>query len=170
MNRWLVGFGLSILTMGILVGYATTHRPVAQVIEEPLPPSPEEQLMLYFYSKKSPLDADAYYILTLEHWKLLVAISAIESQFCNRQMYNNCFGTGGDAHYRRYSSFQASFKDANDLINYWQAKGRWLTVEDMNCHYVHPCNPNWVKVVNQTLKDLDEFNPRTDRSVAKNEP
>ena len=167
MNKWLVGFIFTLLSFGTLFWYMFTH-PI-EVASKQIPPSPEVQLAEYLYNKKSPLVEDVGFIVKLEHWKLLVAISAIESQFCQKQMYNNCFGTGGDAHYRRYSSFQASFKDANDLISYWQAQGRWLTVEDMNCHYVHPCNPNWVKVVNSTLKDIDEFNTRASSSVAQNE-
>jgi hypothetical protein len=27
----------------------------------------------------------------------------------------------------------------------------------MNCHYVQPCNENWVRVVNQVLNQLNEL-------------
>lgn len=109
----------------------------------------------FLESKQSPLAPDTEFVLELKHWKLLIAISAIESQYCKRQLGYNCWGIGGDSAYRHYSSYRAAAQDANDLIERWQKKGRWLTVEDMNCSYVVPCSPNWVKVVNQNLDLLN---------------
>ena len=109
----------------------------------------------FLESKQSPLAPDTEFLMGLKHWKLLIAVSAIESQYCKRQLGYNCWGIGGDSAYRYYSSYQDAAQDANDLITRWQARGRWLTVEDMNCHYVVPCNPNWVKIVNQNLQLLN---------------
>ena len=111
----------------------------------------------FLQSKNSPLASDAEFIVTLKHWKLLIAVSAIESQFCKRQLSYNCWGIGGDSAFRHYSSFRSAVQDANDFIEIWQQKGRWLTVEDMNCSFVVPCSPNWVRVVNSTLEDLNEL-------------
>ena len=95
--------------------------------------------------------------MSQKHWKLLIAVSAIESQYCKRQLGNNCWGvTDLKGKYRIYNSFAEGIKDTNDLIEHWQQKGRWLTVEDMNCSYVVPCSPNWVRVVNKVLKDLPQ--------------
>ncbi len=122
----------------------------------PIPQEPQLNILIrgFLASKKSPLASETDFLLQQKHWKLLIAISAIESQYCKRQLGNNCFGLGGDYAYRQYSSYRASIIDANDLIESWQRKGKWLTVESMNCSWVVPCNPNWVKVVNQILNDL----------------
>lgn len=124
--------------------------------QNPIPQEPQLNILIrgFLASKKSPLASETDFLLQQKHWKLLIAISAIESQYCKRQLGNNCWGIGGDHSYRHYSSIKAAIIDANDLIEYWQQRGRWLTIDDMNCHYVVPCNPNWVKVVNQTLNDL----------------
>lgn len=120
----------------------------------------EQSVRGFLESKSSPLAQETEFLMAQKHWKLLIAISAIESQYCKRQLGNNCWGIGGDSDYRRYSSIRAATQDANDLIDYWQQKERWLTVEDMNCHYVQPCNPNWVKVVNKVLSELNEYEQR----------
>lgn len=128
-----------------------TQRAIAQQMEL------NSQVRGFLESKKSPLAQETDYLLTQKHWKLLIAISAIESQYCTKQLGWNCWGIGGDSAYRHYSSIIEGIKDANDLIERWQKKGRWLTVDDMNCHYVQPCNPNWVRVVNKVLKQLDSY-------------
>ena len=120
------------------------------------------QIRNYLESKDSPLVSDTEFLLNLEHWKLLIAISAIESQFCTQQRGYNCWGIGGDRNYRSYSSFRASAQDANDLIEYWQSKGKWLTVESMNGSYVVPVNSTWVRVVNKVMGELNELQSRTE--------
>lgn len=115
----------------------------------------------FLTSKESPLAPETDFLLQQKHWKLLIAVSAIESQYCKRKIGNNCWGVGGDSQYRQYSSIRAAAVDANDLIEYWQSKGRWLTVSDMNGHYVQPYNPNWERVVNNVLKELNEYERRS---------
>ena len=119
--------------------------------------APTLQIREFLESKNSPLAPETEVLLQQKHWKLLIAISAIESQYCKRQLGNNCWGIGGDSAYRHYGSVKEAIIDANDLIEHWQEKGRWLTVEDMNCHYVQPCNQNWVNVVNKVLLELELY-------------
>lgn len=111
----------------------------------------------FLESKDSPLAPETDYLLEHKHWKLLIAISAIESQYCKRKLSFNCWGIGGDSAYRHYESIREAITDADALITRWQARGRWHTVEDMNCHYVQPCNPNWVRVVNATLAEIETY-------------
>ena len=115
----------------------------------------------FLINKDSPLAPETDFLLQQKHWKLLIAISAIESQYCKRKIAYNCFGIGGDSAYRSYSSIRASIQDANDLIEKWQQKKRWLNVEDMNCSWVVPCNQNWVKIVNKVLVKMNEYEQRT---------
>jgi len=117
-----------------------------------------EKVKAYLNSKQSPLSDDEVDLLVEQkHWKLLVAIMAIESQYGKRQLRYNLFGIGGDSVYRHYNNFSESIIDADSLITRWQNKGRWLTVSDMNCSYVVPCNQNWEHVVNKILQDIDSF-------------
>ena len=109
----------------------------------------------FLESKDSPLAPETNLLLEQKHWKLLIAISAIESQYCKRKIAFNCWGIGGDSAYRKYKNIREAIVDANNLIERWQVRGRWLTVEDMNGHYVVPKNPNWVRVVNKVLIQLE---------------
>lgn len=112
----------------------------------------------YLDSKQSPLSgAEVNLLVNQKHWKLLIAISAIESQYCKRQLGYNCWGIGGDSAYRHYQNFSEAIIDANDLIERWQQRGKWLTVESMNCSYVVPCSENWVRVVNKVLQEIEFF-------------
>ena len=116
-----------------------------------------QQVQAYLELKHSPLADHVDTLLQQKNWKLLVAISAIESQYCTRQLGNNCWGIGGDAHYKYYNSIDDAIVDAETLIDSWQSKGKWLTPEQMNCSYVVPCNPNWVRTVNEVTSELNTY-------------
>lgn len=126
-----------------------------------------ENVSQYLESKDSPLAPDAEFVTGLKHWKLLIAISAIESQYCKRQLSYNCWGVGGDSAYRHYSSFTEAAQDADALITRWQERGRWHTVDDMNCHYVVPCNPTWVRTVNMVLSELNALERTATGTIAE---
>lgn len=156
-KRWLV-YALEVIAAIIILILLWIPTDSASVKQSQI--AHEQQLNEFvrgfLEEKKSPLASETDFLLEQKHWKLLIAISAIESQYCKRQLGLNCWGitkfTGG---YKEYSSLKEGIKDANDLIERWQARGRWLTVEDMNCHWVVPCNDNWVKVVNQVIIKLE---------------
>ena len=134
-----------------------THKapgPEAQPAEDP--PSTEQKLEAYLKTKDSPLAEHTEKILEQKHWKLIVAISRIESQHCKIQKGFNCWGIGGDSAYRIYENYDEAIQDANDLIEHWQQKGKWLTPEEMNCSYVVPCNQNWVDVTKAELANIEE--------------
>ena len=168
----LLGFVLSSIPCERL----TYEKPDVITISEPtftkplepkLKPRLNTEIRAYLQTKRSPLASHTDLLLEQEHWKLIIAISAIESSYCIHQLNNNCWGiTDSDGSYKSYASFDDAIVDANGLITRWQARGRWLTVEDMNCHYVVPCNPNWVTVVKSVLSTL-EFYEQRDRQVSK---
>ena len=129
-------------------------------MENPIIQQPQLNTLIrgFLTSKESPLAPETDFLLQQKHWKLLIAVSAIESQYCKRKIAFNCFGIGWDSAYRHYSSIRAAIQDANDLIEHWQTEHkRWLTVEDMNGSYVVPANPNWVRVVNKVLAELETY-------------
>ncbi len=149
---------LAVIAAIILLGWLTL-KTASYNIEPIIPQEPQLNVLVrgFLASKDSPLAPETDLLLKQKHWKLLVAISAIESQYCKRQLGWNCWGIGGDSAYRHYESIRAAIVDANNLISYWQQLGRWLTVEDMDCHYVSPCNQNWVRVVNKVLNELEVY-------------
>lgn len=117
-----------------------------------------EDVTLFLEEKNSPLAEHTEFIMSLVHWKMIISISAIESQYCKRIFGNyNCWGIMIGDRLRRFSSFQEGAEYTNNLIDFWQERGRWLTVEDYNCHYVVPCNQNWVQVVKKNLNQLNEL-------------
>lgn len=115
-----------------------------------------EKIKEYLQKKESPLADHAYTLACQKHWKILIAISHIESQFCKRKISYNCWGIGGDSNYRHYAGYDEAIKDANDLIERWQARGRWLTPEDMIGSYVVPGSPNWLRTVKGTMAELEK--------------
>jgi hypothetical protein len=164
----LFGIGLSMVPVTLLtytkVDVITTNP---QPLAEPLEPKLKSlelrsSLTAFLESKDSPLANHVETLLKQEHWKLITAISAIESQYCKRQLGNNCWGiTDSSGAYKSYESFDEAIIDANGLITRWQARGRWLTVADMNGHYVVPYNPNWEAVVNSVLTKLESYEQGT---------
>jgi len=116
-----------------------------------------EKIKEYLEIKKSPLSEHAEKLACQKHWRILIAISKIESQFCKKKKGFNCWGIGGTGKYRTYSGYDEAITDANDFIERWQQRGRWLTIEDMNGHYVQPKNDNWERVVKATIKELEDI-------------
>lgn len=116
------------------------------------------QVRSYLEKKKSPLAEVTPYLLKKKHWRLILGISAIESQWCNRKVYLNCWGimnASGDL--RHFSSLEEGIDYTDSLIERRQRQGMWLTIEDFNCSYVVPCNQTWVDVVTKTVQELSAY-------------
>lgn len=111
----------------------------------------------YLVSKNSPLAADSDFLAQQPNWKLIIAISNAESTFCKHELDFNCWGLGGNGNLREYSSYKTSIQDENDFIASWQARGKWLTPEQMDGSYVQPYSATWLNTVNATLKDFQKF-------------
>jgi hypothetical protein len=141
------------MVVGLLL--PTVLIPIKESPEEP--PSIKAVVEEYLKSKDSPLAEHVDVLLQQPHWELLIAVSNIESSWCTRKIDYNCWGIGGDSAYRHYVGYEEAIRDAELVIKGWQERGRWLTVDDMNCHYVVPCNQNWVNVVKNTLQEIEEI-------------
>ena len=146
-------------------------KTASQTVEPVIPQKPSLNILVrgFLEDKEPALAPDTDLLLQQNHRSLLIAISAIESQYCKRQLGWNCWGVGGDSAYRHYSSIRAAIVDANDLIEHWQEKGKWLTPETMNCSYVVPCNENWVRVVTKILAELDEYERQSTSTIYQQE-
>ena len=158
--KLLRGNNLGIVAAGLLLLFLVFPKgelKAPEVVQSEEPPSTGAVVREYLESKGSPLAEHTEVLLQQKNWKLLIAISRIESQFCKIKISYNCWGIGGDARYRHYEGYEDAIIDAEKVIEYWQERGRWLTVEDMNCHYVVPCNENWVRVVSSTLIEIDKL-------------
>lgn len=155
---------------GFFVGYRSTSEPLnvhketqtkitatttPQVTLSPVVSlSLNTEIKIYLMSKKSPLASEVDYLLGKKHWKLMLAISHIESQFCTRKLGNNCWGINTPKGYAKFATLRDAIDATDALITKWQNKGKWLTIEAMNCSYVVPCSPNWVKVTKDTFNEL----------------
>lgn len=153
----LLVIALSILTSVAVVLFLRTEHTKAeeakQVADE------HAALFSYLSEKGSPLADEVDTLLSQKHWRLIVALSAAESTFCKHQLGNNCWGiTSIEGGYKSYPTLKEGIEDTDALITRWQERGRWLTVSDMNGHYVVPYNPSWERTVNAVLEDLD-FTP-----------
>lgn len=112
----------------------------------------------FLLKRKSPLAKETDFLLTLEHWELIIAISAIESQYCRtNNSKHNCWGIMYGDKIRKFYSYKEGAQYTNDLIARRRSMGKWLTVESMNCSYVVPCNNNWVSVVKNNINILNEL-------------
>ena len=149
----LLGRAILYLLIGALLILIFVGFPTKTSSDEPPLQSQIAPLLgKYLAEKESPLAPDAEFLVGLPHWKLVVALSAAESSLCKHEVGNNCWGiVSGDSSYQSYRSFREGAQAANDLIERRQSQGMWLSVEDMNCSYVVPCNPVWVRNVNYVL-------------------
>jgi hypothetical protein len=117
-----------------------------------------EKVKEYLEKKESPLAEHAEKIAGRKHWRILIAISAIESQYCKRKIAYNCWGLGGDSHYQKYTGYDEAIEAADALIEKFQSRGKWMTVKSMMGSYVVPGSPNWERTVNGTLKEIEYIN------------
>ena len=158
-KKILIGLALIIiLAIGVaLLPSRTIEIKVEHSIQEKTKSIEEiriEKIKEYLEKKESPLADHAEKIASQKHWRLLIAISHIESQFCKRKIAYNCWGLGGDSNYQKYTGYSEAIEAANKLIEKFQQRGKWMTVESMMGSYVVPGSPNWRNTVNGTLEEL----------------
>ena len=138
-------------------------NPVTVESQLPADPCEERREKLYAYFTQIRPSRFANHVETLacqENWRRVTAIAFVEStlgQACN---YNNCWGiTRKDGKLARYKSLDEGIVAHNDLIARRYAN---KTYQQMNCIYVVPCNPRWLKGALQIEKELDlHIEPRS---------
>lgn len=123
-----------------------------------------DRLENYLTAKNSPLaksarvfveSADEYGI----DWKLLPAISGIESSFGLYQLPDsyNPFGWGGG--YLYFDSFDSAIREvAKDLAQRAVWKGA-DTPEELGPSYCPPNYANWIRAVNQFMAEIEATEP-----------
>lgn len=85
-------------------------------------------------------------------WRKIVAISFVESTFCKRHYFNNCWGITYRSGLARYPSLKEAIVDTNRvLVKSYSDK----TYEQMNGVYVQPKNPNWLRGAKMIETELD---------------
>lgn len=137
--------------------------PAAELVEtakaeEPTPPPTpplSENIKAYLQSKKSPMVAEAEFLTQQTHWKLIIAISNAESTYCRFKIDWNCWGLGGESRYRHYKTLHDAIADMEKYLENW--KYSKLTPEAMVCTYVGNCSKSWLRNVNTSLHELQNY-------------
>jgi hypothetical protein len=117
-------------------------------------------LQRYLEERKSPLAEPEYVeqLLRTENLERIIAIVTIESSLCRfvpAKTYN-CSGiTNKNGKYQQFKDFGGWIDRMDELLSNKRYAGR--TFEQMNCVYVQPCNPNWVRVTKKVHKDVSEL-------------
>jgi hypothetical protein len=114
-----------------------------------------EKLRAYLASKGSPFakeddTLDAF--LLSPYTKLMLGITYAESGFVNC-MHHNCSGIGGSSNFQSYPNHA---EWVNALSRLLERRYKNWTIEKMNGVYVQPPNPNWVKAIYQTYRELEK--------------
>jgi len=82
-------------------------------------------------------------LAALPHWRQVTAIAFVESTLGKRCFAeNNCWGISPGGKLAKYKTLEEGMKAHNDLIARRYSE---KTYQQMNCVYVQPCNPRWVK-------------------------
>jgi hypothetical protein len=77
----------------------------------------------------------------------------VESTFCKHHYYNNCWGITYSSGLAKYPTLDDAIIDTNRVLDKFYAN---KTYEQMNCVYVQPCNPRWLRGVYQIEAELDK--------------
>ena len=156
MKKIIIGIAIAIAIAYPKIGRDQEMKwePVQQ-IQKPVEETLAEKIEKYLAEKKSPLAEYSEALAGQKHWRLIIAISHIESGWCKKGTAHNCWGIKGSSGYRKYAGYEEAITDANRVIEKQQERGRWLTVDDMNGSYNQPGSPNWAKVVKGTIRELE---------------
>lgn len=129
--------------------------PTAEAATEPTPPPLSDQIREYLTAKKSPMADEAEFLVQQPNWKLIIAISNAESTYCRFKIDWNCWGLGGEKHYRHYKNLHDAIADDEKYLENW--KYSKLTPEAMVCTYVGNCSKTWLANVNASLRELTKY-------------
>jgi len=108
---------------------------------------------------REPLAGFPRQLLAGDYWSTIIAISAIEQQFCRIRPSSspfNCWGmmrsSGG---LKRYASFDEAVAAVETwLVNH---EAGHPTTESLNCFYVQPCSANWLNTVLRVKSELESL-------------
>lgn len=110
----------------------------------------------YLRSKGSPIAEHANLVLKNKHYRLILAISFAEGNFCKHQIRAyNCWGIGGTKP-ETYANYDEAFQRADNLIQKYQDRGM-TSAETMRTTWVGWHNDSWIVAVNQVLDELKEI-------------
>lgn len=113
---------------------------------------------LYLVKVKSPLSTYCPQLLESPYWSVIIGISAIEQQYCNLRPTTspyNCFGLMSNGHLIKFNDFGEAIDYLNDFLA--KHEDKHPTVESLNCWYVQPCSPNWLKTVLKVKQELESL-------------
>ena|SRR3990167_1686597 len=116
-----------------------------------------QKLTAYLEKHNATLAKDAHKITTLPQWQRALAISFVESNFCEKAKNNNCGSLGvapGHKLWRRYPTKFDGLADLSRLLEKPMYKERLNTCQKMKGVYVVPGSSRWVNGCNKISNDL----------------
>ncbi len=115
-----------------------------------------EILREYLAGKNSPMAEYAAFLLTLENYHYVIAISHAEGHMCQKQIRrNNCWGIGGTRP-ESYQTLPDGLVRANELIGRYHAGGLDTPLK-MRTRWVGWHNQTWPIAVANILADLEKL-------------
>lgn len=117
----------------------------------------------YLVSYNSPLADYTNQLLSKDNWKMILAISFVESNMGVHHYYYNSSGIGGQEYLRKYHNYGEWIDDMSNLL---ATRYNGWTLEKMDGVYVQPYSYNWALGSKKILAELTalENNAATQRA------
>jgi hypothetical protein len=116
----------------------------------------EAFLKAYLTSKHSVLANHVDALSEQTQWKLLIAISDAESNFCKKNVADNCWGIGGAWDMKHYDSYDDAIADVNRILEQHYVAAGMDTPSSMVDKWVGHDSPTWEAAVQQELDALKD--------------
>jgi hypothetical protein len=121
----------------------------------------------YLEQHNSPLADYTTQLLSHDNWKMVIAISFVESNMCQHNLHYNCSGIGGPGHFYAFKDFGGWIDCMSTLLT--NRYGGW-SLDKMNGVYVQPRSVNWglgSKRILAQLTDLEQQSESQRRDLAQ---
>ena len=105
----------------------------------------------YLADHNSPLAEYTPNLLTHDNWKMILAISFVESNMGQHHYYFNSSGIGGQQYLRKYNNYGEWIDDMSTLLD---TRYNGWTLDKMNGVYVQPKSFNWGMGSKKVLAEL----------------
>ncbi len=117
-------------------------------------------LQAYLQARDSPLANYVPQLITKDNWPMVISISFVESDMCQRNLYYNCSGIGGQQYLRKYNNFGEWINDMSTLLD---TRYNGWSLDKMDGVYVQPYSSNWRYGSKKILAELTQIQQTSDQ-------